>query len=138
MDVLSSPANVFIRITNTGFALRSGEALPYACTSEADFGAILRIRPPDFPQRSWIVCAGLGEWGTSGSAWYLANRWQVLLRRIHPLAYWLGFPSISDFLAIVRVVPGQDQSARLECLFRRSRGRAIRVGFPSEQVTPTT
>jgi hypothetical protein len=131
VDILSSPANVFIQFTGTSFALFSGEPLPYACTSEVDFGAIIRIRPPEFPQRAWIVCAGLGEWGTSGSAWYLAHRWQVLLRKIQPLAYWLGSPSISDFLAIVRVVPGQDQSARLECLYRGSSGRAIRVEPPS-------
>jgi hypothetical protein len=126
-DILSSPENIFVQLTGNEIAFRSGESLPFACSNEADFGIILRITPSDFPQRSWIVCAGLGEWGTSGSAWYLAQRWPVLLAKIHPIAHRLGFPSIPDFLAIVRVVPGQDESARLDALYRRSRGKAKRV-----------
>lgn len=119
-DILASSANGFINMTPSGFALGSGEALPYVCTNHADYGIILRIKPREFPGRSWIVCAGLGEWGTSGSAWYLAYRWRVLARIVHPLAYWFGALAIPDFLAIVRVVPGQDQSATVDRIFRRT------------------
>lgn len=126
-DVLASDANIFIRMAYTRFSLLSGEEMPYTCSSEADHGFILRITPPEFPDRSWIVCAGLGEWGTSGSAWFLAHKWRILVSQIHPCAYRSGFLSIPDFMAIIRVVPGQDQSARIETIYRNSRGRAIRV-----------
>jgi len=43
----------------------------------ATFSPELAETPADFPNHSWIVCAGLGEWGTSGTAWYLAHRWRI-------------------------------------------------------------
>ena len=66
-----------------------------------DYGLILKVRPTQFPQRVWIVCAGFGEWGTSGAAWYLSANW----KRIH--ARWKSF----QFAIIVKVRPTQDESA---------------------------
>jgi hypothetical protein len=126
-DILASSPNIFIRMSHTGFALPSGEQLPYTCTKDADHGFILRVTPPDFPDHSWIVCAGLGEWGTSGAAWYLAHRWKKLARSIHPTAYWSGVRRIGDFLAIVRVVPGRDQSAHIEAIYRTVSGQSKKV-----------
>jgi hypothetical protein len=126
-DILASTANIFVRMSQNSFSLPSGEELPYICNRTADHGFILRVTPPEFPSRSWIVCAGIGEWGTSGSAWYLANRWRSLISQIHPWAYRAGFMCIPDFLAIIRVVPGQDQSARLEALYRECKGRTKRL-----------
>ncbi|MFH1081301.1 MAG: hypothetical protein V1766_13770, partial [Pseudomonadota bacterium] len=83
-DTLASEANIFIRMSPNGFSLPTGVNLPFTCSNEADHGFILRITPPEFPTRSWIVCAGLGEWGTSGSSWFLANKWQELVERIYP------------------------------------------------------
>jgi hypothetical protein len=40
-----------------------------------DYGFIIKIHPTNFPLRSWICCGGFGEWGTSGSSWYLAHKW---------------------------------------------------------------
>jgi hypothetical protein len=55
----------------------------------------------------WIVCAGIGERGTSGTAWYLANKWQELRSKTKD----------KPFAAIFRVEPdahsGRDQSAEL-------------------------
>jgi hypothetical protein len=119
-DILASPANLFIQMTHAGLSTVSGESLPFGCNQTNDHGFILRITPPQFPQRSWIACVGLGEWGTSGSAWFLANKWRQLLSAIHPLAYLSGVASIPDFVAIVRVIPGQDQSADIAALYRKS------------------
>lgn len=124
-DILASPANLFIKMAHTGLSLVSGESLPFGCNQTNDHGFILRITPPQFPQRSWIACAGLGEWGTSGSAWFLANKWRQLLKAIHPLAYLSGIASIPDFVAIIRVIPGQDQSAEIVALYRSS-GKVIK------------
>lgn len=126
-DILASPANIFIRMTHTGFTLPRGEQLPYQCTDKVDHGFILRITPPDFRDRSWIVCAGLGEWGTSGTAWCLAHQWKRLARSIHPFAYWSGIMKIPDFLVIVRVVPGQDQSSHVEAIYRNVSDRLQKV-----------
>jgi hypothetical protein len=51
----------------------------------------------------WLACAGLDEWGTSGAAWFLANKWANLNQRA----------GSRPFAAVVRVRPGQDQSAEL-------------------------
>ncbi len=120
-DTLASEANIFIRMNHNGLSLLSGEKLPSECSNDVDHGFILRITPPEFPLRSWIVCAGMGEWGTSGSAWYLANKWKELIERLHPPAYWIGISP--DFLAMIRVRPGQDQSARLVALYRNDHGQ---------------
>jgi hypothetical protein len=124
-DILASPANSFVEMKLSGFSLIGGEPLPLVCNQEIDHGIILRITPTQFRNRSWIACAGLGEWGTSGTAWFLANKWRELLSAVHPVAYRLGFVSIPDFLAVIRVTRFQDQSAQIAALYRRS-GDSIR------------
>lgn len=68
-----------------------------------DYGMILKIRPQQFPNRVWIVCAGRDEWGTSGAAWFLANKWNEIENRAGD----------RPFAIIVRVRPGQDESAQI-------------------------
>jgi hypothetical protein len=45
-----------------------------------DCGLIVKIHPPKKPERTWICCAGVGEWGTSGAAWFLATRWKDICK----------------------------------------------------------
>lgn len=72
-----------------------------------DYGLILKVHPTQFPERVWIVCAGIGEWGTSGAAWFLAYKWREIRMRARK----------RPFAVVVRVRPGQDQSAELmSCL----------------------
>lgn len=66
-----------------------------------DYGLILKINPKQFPLRTWIVCAGLGEWGSSGAAWYLANKWNEIYE----------FAKDASFAFIVKVKYEQDESA---------------------------
>ena len=72
-----------------------------------DYGLILKVRPVQFPERVWIICAGIGERGTSGAAWYLANKWQELRSRAYD----------KPFAAMLKVEEnvhsGRDQSAEL-------------------------
>lgn len=68
-----------------------------------DYGLILKVRPAQFPKRVWIMCAGIGEWGTSGAAWFLANKWREIRARAK------GRP----FAVVVRVRESQDQSAEM-------------------------
>ena len=45
-----------------------------------DCAIVMRIRNTRFPTHFFFVCAGLGEWGTSGASWFLANRWELLYK----------------------------------------------------------
>lgn len=59
-----------------------------------------------FPHRTWLSCAGFGEWGTS---WFLATKWKVLSEQAK---------AEEDFLALILVKQGQDESATLVKLFK--------------------
>jgi hypothetical protein len=75
--------------------------------NKSDYGVILKLHPVQFPDRVWLVCAGIGERGTSATSWYLANRWEELRRKVGD----------KQFAAFFRVEPdahsGRDQSAEL-------------------------
>lgn len=73
-----------------------------------DYGVIAKIRPKQFPNRVWIACAGLGEWGTSAAAWYLANKWRALHARAGD----------KQFVALVQVRPEQDESPQLVLFYK--------------------
>ena len=64
-----------------------------------DYGIVLKIPNARFPGHHFFVCAGLGEWGTSGAAWYLATKWDQL-------------PREPKFGLIVEVEIDSDESAR--------------------------
>ncbi len=66
-----------------------------------DKGLIQKVYNPGFPGHYYLVCAGLGEWGTSGAAWYLARHWRALNKRF----------ASSEFAVVVEVTPGADESA---------------------------
>jgi hypothetical protein len=69
-----------------------------------DCGVILKIHPKQFPGRVWIACAGKGEWGTSGSAWFLANRWKEIVKQLS---------NTDRFACVIEVERLKDQSATL-------------------------
>lgn len=99
LAVFDQPNSQFIRISD-------GKPLA-KLDPKFDHGLILKIHPSQFPKRVWVACAGIGERGTSGSAWFLANKWQ----EIRKLA------GNKPFAIVVRVEPdvlhGRDQSAEL-------------------------
>jgi hypothetical protein len=66
-----------------------------------DYGVILKIPNLRFPGYHFFACAGLGEWGTSGAAWYLSRQWRRLQSEF-------GGP----FAVVVEVEIGSDESAR--------------------------
>ncbi|MDR3740156.1 MAG: hypothetical protein P4L40_14175 [Terracidiphilus sp.] len=101
------PRNRFLRITqdNGSVSIRckvTGQdvILPQS-VAQRDFGIVLKIVNSRFPGYFLFVCAGLGEWGTSGAAWYLANHWRELDE--------LG----DEFGCVVEVEIGADQSAQV-------------------------
>ncbi len=91
--------------------LRASDGSPLAQLDPGyDHGLILKVHPTQFPRQTWIACAGLGERGTSGAAWFIANKWEEIRRH----------SGSRPFAALVRVEPdvhtGRDQSALLEKL----------------------
>lgn len=56
------------------------ETKAFQSTPEYDYGYILKIRNSRFPDNYFFICAGLGDWGTSGTAWYLANKWAEIYK----------------------------------------------------------
>ena len=49
--------------------------LATACDG-VDCAFIIKTHPYSNPERTWLCCAGVGEWGTSGAAWLLARKWK--------------------------------------------------------------
>ena len=67
-----------------------------------DRAIILKMRNPRHPEHLLFVCAGLGEWGTTGATYYLFDRWKDLYKQ----------HGLKPFLKIVEVEVGVDQSAK--------------------------
>lgn len=99
--------DTFLDPAVSGYGVTVGDSfLPPSVRSEmsgpgGDIGLVMKIRPEAFGDRVWITCAGQGEWGTSGAAWYLATHWRRLQRDYGD----------EGFAVVVQVRPGQDQSA---------------------------
>jgi hypothetical protein len=101
LDVFNNGANEFVGVQIDRFITRrSGRNLVVA-SQTCDYGLILKIRPSNLSERTWICCGGFGEWGSSGAAWYLARNWRELRAK-----YRRG-----PFAVIVRVESERDESA---------------------------
>jgi hypothetical protein len=104
-DCQSNVGNKLARIDEGGSITRVEDDRPLVDEYELgfDYGLILKVRPIQFPNRVWLMCAGRGEWGNLGAAWFLSNKWGEIrkLARSKP------------FAIVVRVRPGQDQSAEV-------------------------
>lgn len=103
-DVLTNSGNDLITLSDYGFVTVLSRKSILNLTRGFDYGLILKIHPSQFNNRCWFTCAGIGEWGTSGAAWYLAKKWRDIY----------DFAGNSPFAIIVRVRRGQDESAEPE------------------------
>ena len=83
----------------------TGQEIEVKSTENVFYGIILEYDPDpeDDPDRVWFLCAGLGSNGTSGAAWYLANKW----KRLYRLA------DANDFMAVIRVHHYSDHDSQL-------------------------
>lgn len=113
-DIKHLPENPWLANDAGEFTLKDGTIIKME--QRYDRGLIMKLANPHAQGHSVIVCEGLGEWGTSGSAWYLATHWRTLSRRF----------GNRPFAIVVRVTIGTDESAREilargeECLLWRS------------------
>lgn len=102
--VLREPNNKFLRFgqDNNGCYIGDikSERKFYGFTGsiKKDYGMILKIKNRRSTGNYYFVCAGLGEWGTSGASWYLSKRWKELRKD-------------DEFGIVVEVEVGSDSSA---------------------------
>jgi hypothetical protein len=100
-DALENDANRLVKMEFECIASLKSNKTFSPSDPAFDYGLILKVFPVQFPKRTWLVCAGIGEWGTSGAAYYLAHKF----RHIFNVA------SGKAFAVIVKVRKGQDESA---------------------------
>jgi hypothetical protein len=51
---------------------------PLAAPSDDEIGYIIRVRPRQFPARTWILCAGTGPDGTAAAAMFLSQHFRSI------------------------------------------------------------
>lgn len=106
--VLREPNNKFLEFGQEGpattFILDKKSGTRFEGFKEPvkkDYGMVVKLPNLRFPGHVFFVCAGLGEWGTSGASWYLAAKWRELQSRFG-----------DAFGIVVEVELGVDESAR--------------------------
>ncbi len=85
-DILRNDSNHFLdfrrirdKDSDKSFIVHRPSKLPIIeFSSHVAYGFIIKINPDSNPERTWICCAGFEEWGTSGAAWYLSNKWKTI------------------------------------------------------------
>lgn len=70
-----------------------------------DYGIVMRVAPEGQPDRTWLFCGGVSERGTSGSAYFLANRWKELAERLPA--------GCRHFAALLKIDASSDQRGTL-------------------------
>jgi hypothetical protein len=104
--VIEDPENIFFEFAqvDTDYFIRdkrSGrEFRGFRQPRPKDCGFIIKIPNQRFEGKNFFICAGLGEWGTSGASWYLANKWRDLNKEF-----------AGAFGILVEVEIGSDESA---------------------------
>ena len=108
-DTLRNRGNKFVEFPYKGFLEdvdrwfvdKNGRRIPGDIEPGFDYGLIMKIHPTQDLERTWFVCAGYGEWGTSGAAQYLAHRWKKIYddAKAEPFAIIVKVPLYKDQLA---------------------------------------
>jgi len=99
-DIKLLPKNPWLLNDSGQFSFKNGTTVKI--DARYDRGLIMKLHNPHCDGTVLIVCEGLGEWGTSGSAWFLATHWRNLSRRYGKNA----------FLLLLSVTKGTDESGR--------------------------
>lgn len=87
LDILKSPKNSFFDFyvpNNAVPGIVDVETSETTINTDPDYdlGIIIKINNQYFPERTQICVAGLNIWGTSGAAWFLANKWREIYKTV--------------------------------------------------------
>lgn len=114
---MREPANQFFNFDQVGSETFI-EAVPdkkryfgFQPPARKDCAILMRIRNERFPKHFLFVCAGLGEWGTSGASWFLATHWESLYKEFKG----------DNFALVVEVDLGSDTSTKRIASLRTKR-----------------
>ena len=114
IDIFNNNSNELVMLNLKNQFVYVNNGLPvFEPKSDFDYGLILKISPEQYPNRVWIACSGLSEYGTSGAAWFLANKWSELIKANRSIMNLFGLTKTNNFAAIIRVDHGKDDSAKL-------------------------
>jgi hypothetical protein len=105
LDILGDTSNTLLQFGHDGAiqSKNSKRAIIKDCRVPTDYGLILKIHPNHNSSRTWLCVAGIGEWGTSGAAWWLSRYWRTVRKRAKD----------KPFACIVRTKIGSDDSTHL-------------------------
>jgi hypothetical protein len=104
IDIIMSDQNKYYEFDLSNNLIKSkisGKA--FKIDSQIDYGVIIKIYNKNFPDKTQICIAGLGEYGTSGATWYLSKKWRLILKKV----------GANKFGCLIKVKIGQDESAEL-------------------------
>jgi hypothetical protein len=87
--------------------------LDFHCGDYGNFGYILKYTPKKIIKKSWIIIAGSGESGTTGSAWFLANKYKEIFNRLYDPSEVFKFQESKDFLAFINVRDCIDENSEI-------------------------
>jgi len=99
-DIKLLPENPWLENDAGEFKLKDKTII--TMDARSDKGIILKLPNEQFKGHTLVLCAGLGERGTSGSAWFLAKNWKLLSKRY----------GRRPFMLIISVTPPSDESAK--------------------------
>ena len=99
--ILNQPDNNFYFIRDSEIISKKDPAKRFKIDNEFDYGFIIKYKHKNFPERTWIIIAGIGESGTSGAGWYLSAYWKEISDTFKDNA----------FGVLVKVKHGVDESA---------------------------
>ena len=105
-DILKAENNHYLDIDiSSGGKIFSklDETNSYSIDDTYDYAVIIKLKNRQFPKRTQICVAGLGESGTSGASWFLANKWSELIKK----------GGRKEFGCVIRVKFGQDESSEI-------------------------
>jgi hypothetical protein len=99
--ILNQPDNIFYSFIGDTIVSKQDSTKVFQLDNNFDYGFIIKYKHINFPNRVWIIIAGLGETGTSGAAWYLSKNWSRLSKSFNE----------KPFGVVVKVKHGIDGSA---------------------------
>jgi len=88
---------------STGFRCFIINGKQFSISNRKDKAVLARFVNPHHNEHYIFVCAGLGEWGTSGATYFLFDRWKDLYKR---------FKKNQNFCLILEVDLQADDSAK--------------------------
>ena len=80
--VLSQNDNNFYKFVENRIEKVNDPNISFQIDNTYDYGLIIKYRHVNFPDKTWIIIAGLGESGTSGAGWFLSTHWEKISREM--------------------------------------------------------